>query len=133
MNSDEIKTEENQNKEDLDAVELRRNDSDDENKRKFLSKWDKIRLFIYLVILIYSIALHFFDLSLSVTLGDFGSILTVLFYVIGSVGIKWLPFLTCVGIVLLLLNKKRFEEIDKAYFVIVCFLVVISTYLILRV
>lgn len=79
----------------------------------------------YIVIIILCVILRGMQSEISVTLGDFGTIIPVLLNVFALNGLKWCPILGIIGIVVTLFEKK-YPEISRVYLVATGFITIVS-------
>ena len=127
-NKEDLVMEEKENKNNKEVENL------DENIKKNSNEGSKFSIsFLYLywkylyyiVLIILSILLKHNLPTLTITLGDVGSIIPVLLNVISMNGLKWIPIFSVIGILLLVFEKK-FKEISKVYLISTGFITVVS-------
>lgn len=127
-NKEDLVMEEKENKNNKEVENL------DENVKKNSNDGPKFSIsFLYLywkylyyiVLIILSVILKHNMPTLTITLGDVGTIIPVLLNVISMNGLKWIPIFSVIGILLLIFEKK-FKEISKVYLISTCFITVVS-------
>lgn len=121
------------NNEGLDDKRIEENkDSNEEkgNSNIFVSR--KVKILYYISIFIISLLLskYFVDFQQSYTLGDFGTLIPLLFNLVIMQTLKWCPIFCIIGLILTFLDKQ-FKELNTVFFIIVGFLIVLSGLLIL--
>lgn len=96
-----------------------------ENK-KTDKKWDIFYFFFFSIIAIYSIIVTQTLDSQIIDLGDFGSILPLIFNMVYVTGFSWLPIFSLAGIISVIF-KKYFGDMSKVLMIIVGLVCVVST------
>lgn len=71
----------------------------------------------YVVIIIVCVIARILQPSLTVTLGDFGSLIPLLLNILALGGLKWCPIFAVIGIILVLFEKK-FPDVSKIYLIV---------------
>lgn len=95
----------------------------DENK-KSTSKYSFVYYLFYIIVIFTSIFLMQQNFNKHIALGDFGSVTTVLFFMLAITSLRWLPILSVFGIVIYYFRNKL-KDIYFVYFVFI--LVVFAT------
>ena len=99
----------------------------EENKINELDERRKkiIEILIFIAIFIFSLIMLYYTPSLTVELGDFGSIVPLLLFLLSTMSFKWIPIFSIIGI-LLTIFKEKLGDMHKVFFIIVCLLTVVS-------
>lgn len=121
-----VEEKENNNKEEVENLDenIKKN-SNDGSKFSISFLYFYWKYLYYIVLIILSVILKHNLPTLTITLGDTGSIIPILLNVISMNGLKWIPIFSVIGIILLVFEKK-FKEISKVYLISTCFITVVS-------
>lgn len=119
----------NKLKKDMNIEEV---DISESAKEKLSKKKVKIAKFVvYGALFIYSLIISKFfitDADMNVVLGDFGSILPILFKTIAIMGFKWLPIFGVCGVITTIFEEKL-GDFPNSFLVIVLFITFVSSVL----
>lgn len=127
-NKEDLVMEEKENKNNKEVENLDENvkkNSNDGSKFSISFLYLYWKYLYYIVLIIFSVILKHNMPTLTITLGDVGTIIPVLLNVISMNGLKWIPIFSVIGILLLIFEKK-FKEISKVYLISTCFITVVS-------
>jgi hypothetical protein len=127
-NKEDLVMEEKENKNNKEVENLDENvkkNSNDGSKFSISFLYLYWKYLYYIVLIILSVILKHNMPTLTITLGDVGTIIPVLLNVISMNGLKWIPIFSVIGILLLIFEKK-FKEISKVYLISTCFITVVS-------
>lgn len=127
-NKEDLVMEEKENKNNKEVENLDENvkkNSNDGSKFSISFLYLYWKYLYYIVLIILSVILKHNMPTLTIKLGDVGTIIPVLLNVISMNGLKWIPIFSVIGILLLIFEKK-FKEISKVYLISTCFITVVS-------
>ena len=100
-------------------------DENNKGKKSKFSVYFYWKYIYYIIIIVVCIVARMLQPSLSVTLGDFGSLIPLLLNILALGGLRWCPIFAVVGIILLIFEKK-FSDVSKIYLIITGIVTVVS-------
>lgn len=113
-------------------INLEEIDISESSEKKLNKKKVKIVKFIlYGILFVYGVIISQFfitDVDMNIVLGDFGSILPILFKTISLMGFKWLPIFSICGVVTTVFEEKL-GDFPNSFLVIVIFITFVSSVL----
>lgn len=124
-NKDKIVVDEKENNNIKEVENLDSNEKESKKVSKFFISFLNWKYIYYVSLIILSLIIEGNLPTLTVTLGDMGSIIPILLNIVSINGLRWIPLLSIIGIVLLIF-EKRFKEISKVYIVATGFITVAS-------
>lgn len=96
-----------------------------EDKSKLNISKKGLKIIYYIILGLFAFLIRYLDLDIQVKLGDFGSLVPALLSVFILVGLKWVPLLSIIGI-LITIFEESFKEISKVYLVTSGFIFVLT-------
>ena len=96
-----------------------------EDKSKLNISKKGLKIIYYIILGLFAFLIRYLDLDIQVKLGDFGSLVPALLSVFILVGLKWVPLLSIIGI-LITIFEEFFKEISKVYLVTSGFIFVLT-------
>lgn len=96
-----------------------------EDKSKLNISKKSLKIIYYIILGLFAFLIRYLDLDIQVKLGDFGSLVPALLSVFILVGLKWVPLLSIIGI-LITIFEESFKEISKVYLVTSGFIFVLT-------
>lgn len=96
-----------------------------EDKSKLNISKKSVKIIYYIILGLFAFLIRYLDLDIQVKLGDFGSLVPALLSVFILVGLKWVPLLSIIGI-LITIFEESFKEISKVYLVTSGFIFVLT-------
>lgn len=89
-------------------------------------KYRLFKILFFIISVVYSLIIQFSHASVSVELGDFGSILPLLFTVVADKGFFWTPIFAVVGFISLFLENK-IGKFSNMMITIISVILIVST------
>lgn len=113
------------NEESKQKEEQRKLKEQNEDKRKLNISKKSLKIIYYIILGLFAFLIRYLDFDIQVKLGDFGSLVPALLSVFILVGLKWVPLLSIIGI-LITIFEESFKEISKVYLVTSGFIFVLT-------
>lgn len=110
----------------IEKIDVNKENTENKNEQDKKQKFKILKILFFIIIVAYCFILKAFIPNMVINLGDFGTIMPVLFHLVCVMGLKWCPLFSVFGLISVIF-EKYVGDINKIFIYVVSIITVVST------